>query len=51
MGNPLSSDTWQKATDAVVEGLPGVFKLVDNLLIGEKDYAPLAWSGVGWRRY
>ena len=39
MGNRLSSDTWLRASDEVIEGLPGVFKLVDDMLIGGKDYA------------
>ena len=34
MGNRLSSDTWLKASDEVTENLGGLFKLVDNLLIG-----------------
>ena len=42
MGNRLSSDTWLRASDEVIEGLPGVFKLVDDMLIGGKDYAQLA---------
>ena len=42
MGNKLSSDTWLRASDEVTNGLPGVFKLVDNLLIGGRDYAELA---------
>ena len=42
MGNCLSSDTWLRASDEVIEGLHGVFKLVDDMLIGGKDYAQLA---------
>ena len=41
MGNRLSSDTWLKASNEVIKGLPGVFKLVDNLLIGGNDYTQL----------
>ena len=39
MGNRLSSDTWLKASDEVTENLDSVFKLVDDLLIGGRDYA------------
>ena len=39
MGNPMSSDTWLRASDEVIEGLPGVFKLVDDMLIGGKALA------------
>ena len=42
MGNRLSSDTWLKASNEVIKNLPGVFKLVDDLLIGGRDYAQLA---------
>ena len=42
MGNRLSSDTWLKASNEVIKGLPGVFKLVNDLLIGGRDYAQLA---------
>ena len=42
MGNRLSSDTWLRASDGVIEGLEGVYKLVDDLIIGGKDYAQLA---------
>ena len=42
MGNRLSSDTWLRASDEVIEGLDGVFKLVDDLLIGGRDYVQLA---------
>ena len=42
MGNRLSSDTRLKASDEVIEGLDGVFKLVDDLLIGGRDYIQLA---------
>ena len=41
MGNRLSSNTWLRASDEVIENLDGVFKLVDNLIIGGKDYAQL----------
>ena len=34
IGNKLSSNTWLRASDEVTNGLPGVFKLVDDLLIG-----------------
>ena len=37
IGNQLSSDIWLKASDNVIEGLPSVFKLVDDLLIGGRD--------------
>ena len=36
MGNKLSSDTWLRASDEVTNGLPGVFKLVDDVLIGAR---------------
>ena len=42
MGNQLSSDTWLKASSEVIEGLPGVFKLVGDLLTGGPDYTQLA---------
>ena len=42
MCNRLSSDTWLRASDKVIEGLDGVFKLVDDLLIGGWDYIHLA---------
>ena len=42
MGNCLSSDTWLHTSKKVIEGLHCVFKLVDNMLIGDKDYAQLA---------
>ena len=38
----MSSDTWLRASDKVIKGLHGVFKLVDDWLIGGKDYAQLA---------
>ena len=34
MGNRLSSNTWLRASDEVIKGLTGVFKLVDDMLIG-----------------
>ena len=34
MGNKLSSDTWLRASDEVTNGLPGVYKLVNDILIG-----------------
>ena len=42
MGNWLSSDSWLKASNEVIEDLPRVFKLVDNRLIGGRDYKELA---------
>ena len=42
MGNRLSSNTWLKPSNAVTENLDGVFKLVDDMLIGAKDYTQLA---------
>ena len=42
MGNRLSSDTWLQASDEVIEGLDGVFKLVDDILIGGRGYTQLA---------
>ena len=36
MGNRLSSDTWLRARDEVIENLDGVFKLVDDLIIVER---------------
>ena len=41
MGNRLSSNTWLRASDKVIKNLDGVFKLVDDLIIGGKDYAQL----------
>ena len=37
MGNRLLSDTWLRASDEVIEGLEGVYKLVDDLIIRGKD--------------
>ena len=42
MGNRLSSDTWLRASDEVIEILDRVFKLVNNLIIDGKYYAQLA---------
>ena len=42
MGNKLSSDTWLRASDEVTNGLPGTYKLVDDILIGAVDYEQLA---------
>ena len=42
MGNKLSSDTWLRASDEVTNGLPGTYKLVDDILIGAPDYDELA---------
>ena len=42
MGNCLSSNTWLQESVKVIEGLYGVIKLVDNMLIGGRDYAQLA---------
>ena len=42
MGNKLSSDTWLRASDEVTNGLPGTYKLVDDILIGAPDYKQLA---------
>ena len=47
LDNGLTSDTWVKTSDKVVAGLPVVFKLVDNLLIGGRDYTQFQR---GWRR-
>ena len=42
MSNRLSSNTWLRASDKVIEGLDSVFKLVDDMLRGGCDYALLA---------
>ena len=42
MGNRLSSNTWLCTSDEVMEGLHGVFKLVEDMLIVGHDYAQLA---------
>ena len=42
MGKRLSSETWLRASNEVIEGLEGVYKLVDDLIIGGKDYVQLA---------
>ena len=42
MGNWLSSVTWLKVSNDVIEGLDGVFKLVDHLFIGVSDCTQLA---------
>ena len=34
MGNRLSSDTWLRASDEVTKNLDGIFKLLDDLIIG-----------------
>ena len=41
-GNRLSSDTGLKASNEVIKGLDGVLKLVDDLLIGGRNYIQLA---------
>ena len=38
----MGSPTWLKASDDVIRGLPGVFKLVDNLLVAGRHYVKLA---------
>ena len=42
MGTRLSLDSWFRASNEVIESLPGVFKLVGDLLIGRRDHAKLA---------
>ena len=42
MGNKLSSDTWLRASNKVTNGLPGVFKLINDILIGAPNYEELA---------
>ena len=42
MGSKLLRDTWLRASDKIISGLPGVYKLVDDLLVGGKDYVELA---------
>ena len=42
IGNRLSSDTWLRASNKVTKNLDGIFKLVDELIIGGRDYAQLA---------
>ena len=42
MGNRLSSHSWLRASDKVIRGLDGVYKLVDDLLIGSRNYMELA---------
>ena len=37
----MSSDTWLRASDEVTNELPGVFQLVDDILIGARDYEEL----------
>ena len=37
--NCLSSNTWLRASDEVIEGLHRIFKLVNHMIIGGKDYA------------
>ena len=36
MGNRLSSDTWLRASDEVIENLDSIFKLEDDLIIGAR---------------
>ena len=42
MGNQLSSDSWLRASEEVINGLKRFYMLVDDLLIGGKDYDQLA---------
>ena len=42
MGNQLSSNSWLRASDKVINGLKRFYKLVDDLLIGGRDYDQLA---------
>ena len=41
MGCSASSDEWCKRSDAALAGIPGVHKLVDDILIEAKDYSQL----------
>ena len=41
MGCSASSDEWCKRSDAALSGIPGVHKLVDDILIEAKDYNQL----------
>ena len=41
MGCSASSDEWCKRSDAALSGIPGVHKLVDDILIEAKDYDQL----------
>ena len=41
MGCSASSDEWCKRSDAALAGIPGVHKLVDDILIEAKDYNEL----------
>ena len=41
MGCSASSDEWCKRSDAALCGIPGVHKLVDDILIEAKDYNQL----------
>ena len=41
MGFSASSDEWCKRSDAALAGIPGVHKLVDDILIEAKDYNEL----------
>ena len=41
MGCSASSDEWCKRSDAAISGIPGVHKLVDDVLIEAKDYNQL----------
>ena len=36
-GNRLSLDLWLRASDEVISGLHGVYKLIDNLLIWARN--------------
>ena len=46
LGNPLSSKIWLKASNEEIKGLPVIFKLEDNLLVGGKTMSN--WRR-GWR--
>ena len=41
MGCSASSDEWCQRSDAALSGLPGVHKLIDDILIEAKDYDQL----------
>lgn len=49
-GNSLLSDSWLRASNEVIKGLPGIFKQVENLLIGRARLRVTcgdSWSSAG----
>ena len=47
MGNLLSLDSRLRASDEVIHGLPGFYKLFNDLLMGARNYTELAERMMG----